>query len=130
MIITRPPIDLGKLNERKKKRRTRLIFGIFRWSILDFQATEIFEYAQKLGGGRSALTYSMDFQKCRFQYAKLLSEYGGFNSNVIQYCSEIARSLWDNPLNATELEFIGELCDLAERYLLLTLRLEMKEYKF
>uniref|UniRef100_A0A915CMQ5 Protein transport protein sec16 n=1 Tax=Ditylenchus dipsaci TaxID=166011 RepID=A0A915CMQ5_9BILA len=126
------PIDSGS-EEAKHRRHIRLISASlpddelnstntrFGWSILDFQATEIFEYAQKLATANlpqaplSALSRSFEFQKCRLEYAELLGEYGGFNSNVSQYCTEVARSIWDY---ASEVDkaFVDELCNLAERF--------------
>lgn len=79
---------------------------------MDFQATEIFEYAQKLGGVSSCLSNSLEFQKCRFEYASLLNEYGGFNTNVSQYCEEIYKCICNNSLQSTQQLFISKLFDL------------------
>lgn len=90
---------------------------------MDFQATEIFDYALKLKNMSSIigatpsstpLSNSIEFQKCRLNYSILLSEYGGFNSNVFDYCTDIARSIWSYA-SGIEPKFISQLCDLADR---------------
>lgn len=98
---------------------------------MDFQATEIFDYALKLKNISSAssvvssttpLSLSLEFQKFRLKYATLLSEYGGFNSNVFDYCKDIARSVWEYT-HKIEPIFISQLCDLADRYFFLIVTL-------
>lgn len=83
---------------------------------MDFQATEIFEYAQKLGGINSLLTNSLEFQKCRFEYANLLSDYGGFNTNISQYCTEISKRILNHPELSKENGFITHLCNFSEQF--------------
>ncbi|KAI1732588.1 eukaryotic aspartyl protease domain-containing protein [Ditylenchus destructor] len=89
------------------------------WSILDFQATEIFEYSQRLSDFKSSTTLSrsLEFQKCRLEYMKLLEEYGGFNTNISDYCSYVATSiLYQTETDTVDKSVIEELCDLAERF--------------
>ncbi|KAI6174119.1 Protein transport protein sec16 [Aphelenchoides besseyi] len=59
----------------------------FGWSILDFCATEIFEYTIRLanGGQPNALSQSIAFQQSRWEYAELLDELGGFSYNTRAY---------------------------------------------
>ncbi|KAI1713168.1 sec23-binding domain of sec16 domain-containing protein [Ditylenchus destructor] len=124
----RPPQGEITSDEEKSRKYIKLISASlpddelhstvtrFGWSILDFQATEIFEYAQKLSNpSAAALSHSIEFQKCRLEYATLLSEYGGFNANVSQYCTEVARAIWDHPASVDR-NMIEELCDMAERF--------------
>ncbi|KAI6217117.1 Protein transport protein sec16 [Aphelenchoides fujianensis] len=59
----------------------------FGWSLLDFCATEIFEYTLRLanGGQSNPLNESPDLQKARREFAALLDELGGFAANVRAY---------------------------------------------
>lgn len=62
------------------------------------------------------MSSSLEFQKCRFEYASLLNEYGGFNSNVSQYCNEIYQSICNNPSLSSQqilLSKLYELCSFA-----------------
>uniref|UniRef100_A0A914YRK5 Ancestral coatomer element 1 Sec16/Sec31 domain-containing protein n=1 Tax=Panagrolaimus superbus TaxID=310955 RepID=A0A914YRK5_9BILA len=86
------------------------------WSIVDFQATEIYDFALKMSqrpitGG---LTASLEYQKCRLEYAQMLAEYGGAATSAFKYCTSIATCIWDKSYqqNASTL---NDLCDLADR---------------
>jgi hypothetical protein len=115
------------------------------WSILDLQATELYDYATKLATGaaaqQTALNRSWDYLTCRWEYAQLLSELGGLNTNVcspppsipadyiqigplsalqcMQYMGEITRSVWDqiDGRGAEESVWLGEMLALYERYI-------------
>jgi hypothetical protein len=88
----------------------------FSWTITDFQATEIYDFALKLAsnGLPTMLSRSNYYQKCRLQYAELLSELGGFNKNTFDYCDEIARAIWDR-VYQMEQSMLLELSDIAQR---------------
>ncbi|CAD5235730.1 unnamed protein product [Bursaphelenchus xylophilus] len=87
----------------------------FGWSILDFCATEIYEYALRLkyNGAATPLTKSAAFQKRRLEYAQLLNDYGGSAPNVSAYCTSIAENVWEY-LYGLDQRFVADLCDLAE----------------
>jgi hypothetical protein len=86
------------------------------WSILDFQATEIYDFALKMSqrpivGG---LTTSIEYQKCRLEYAQMLAEYGGAATSAFKYCSSIATCVYDNA-HKQSASMLNDLCDLADR---------------
>ena len=86
------------------------------WSIIDFQATEIYDFAMKMSqrpiiGGLSA---SDEFQKCRLQYAQMLAEYGGSATSAFKYCSSIAGCIWGRA-HEQEASMLNEICELADR---------------
>lgn len=95
------------------------MFMICRWSTLDFQATEIYDYATRLGCANAdevtPLSASLDFQKSRFEYVKILSEYGGFSANVVKYCADIAKCLYNS--NILDEPFYNDIREFADRYL-------------
>uniref|UniRef100_A0A915P172 Ancestral coatomer element 1 Sec16/Sec31 domain-containing protein n=1 Tax=Meloidogyne floridensis TaxID=298350 RepID=A0A915P172_9BILA len=59
----------------------------FGWSVFDYQATEIYEYALRLGNGNAttALSQSDDFVQTKRQYVQLLGELGGFDHSIELY---------------------------------------------
>ncbi|CAK5043455.1 unnamed protein product [Meloidogyne enterolobii] len=59
----------------------------FGWSVFDYQATEIYEYALRLGNGNAttALSQSDDFIQTKRQYVQLLGELGGFDHSIELY---------------------------------------------
>ncbi|KAL3124960.1 hypothetical protein niasHT_001853 [Heterodera trifolii] len=59
----------------------------FGWSILDYQATELFDFALQLANPNSPtlLSKSHYYAKVRLQYAQLLDELGGFKHAVELY---------------------------------------------
>uniref|UniRef100_A0A915PB92 Protein transport protein sec16 n=1 Tax=Meloidogyne floridensis TaxID=298350 RepID=A0A915PB92_9BILA len=61
----------------------------FGWSVFDYQATEIYEYALRLGNGNAitALSQSDDFVQTKRQYVQLLGELGGFDHSIELYNS-------------------------------------------
>lgn len=96
----------------------------FGWSILDFCATEIFEYALRLKYHgiqdpatnqplTTPLSKSLAFQKRRLEFAQLLNDYGGFAPQVSSYCVQIAQNVWNSMYNLDD-EFIADLTGLAE----------------
>lgn len=86
------------------------------FSIVDLHATEIYEYGLRLActGFPVRLTQSCDYQKYRFKYAQLLSEYGGFASDAYRYCVEIAKGVTEKWADYGQDEML-QLCDLADR---------------
>uniref|UniRef100_A0A183CE71 Sec16_C domain-containing protein n=1 Tax=Globodera pallida TaxID=36090 RepID=A0A183CE71_GLOPA len=62
----------------------------FGWSILDYQATELFDYALQLvnPNSQTLLSNSNCYAKARLQYAQLLDELGGFKNAVELYRSD------------------------------------------
>uniref|UniRef100_A0A914GU76 Ancestral coatomer element 1 Sec16/Sec31 domain-containing protein n=1 Tax=Globodera rostochiensis TaxID=31243 RepID=A0A914GU76_GLORO len=62
----------------------------FGWSILDYQATELFDYALQLvnPNSQTLLSNSNCYVKARLQYAQLLDELGGFKNAVELYRSD------------------------------------------
>lgn len=89
----------------------------FRWSLLNYQATEIYDYALKLasnGQTPSVLSASIDFQRCRLQYAQLLAEYGGGATSAADYCTDVARAIWGYAASMDRAT-LETLCDLADR---------------
>ncbi|CAD5228736.1 unnamed protein product [Bursaphelenchus okinawaensis] len=85
------------------------------WSILDFCATEIYEYAMRLkyNNQPTPLTRSTTFQRRRLEYAQLLNEYGGAAPNVSSYCTSIAQNVWEN-MYGLDQAFVADLCGLAD----------------
>uniref|UniRef100_A0A1I8AWQ3 Sec16_C domain-containing protein n=1 Tax=Meloidogyne hapla TaxID=6305 RepID=A0A1I8AWQ3_MELHA len=59
----------------------------FGWSVFDYQATEIYDYALRLGNGNAptALSLSTDFIQTKRQYVQLLGELGGFDHSIELY---------------------------------------------
>lgn len=86
------------------------------FSTIDLHATEIFEYGLRLAcnGYPVRLTNSCEYQKYRFKYAQLLSEYGGFASDAYRYCVEIAKGVAEKWSEYGRDEML-QLCDLADR---------------
>ena len=94
------------------------------WSILNLQATELYDYAVKLSSSNAQqqatpLSHSWDYQKCRWEYVQLLSELGGFNTNALHYLGEITRSVWDqlDAVGDGERKWLVKMIGLYERYL-------------
>ncbi|KAF1761106.1 hypothetical protein GCK72_009360 [Caenorhabditis remanei] len=89
--------------------------GTAGFSFTDLHATDIFDYALRLGNGNtnSPLAKSVDYQMARIEYAKKLASYGGFATDAFRYCTEVARSLWVY-INAFDRNSMFDLCDLAE----------------
>jgi hypothetical protein len=58
------------------------------WSILDFCATEIFEFALRLsnGGNSTVLSTSPIMLQRRYEYGQMLDSLGGFGESVRLYC--------------------------------------------
>ena len=61
----------------------------FGWSILDYQATEIYDFALQMScpGSATLLSASADYQRTRQQYVQLLGELGGFGYAIELYNS-------------------------------------------
>ncbi|KAF7632259.1 Sec16_C domain-containing protein [Meloidogyne graminicola] len=61
----------------------------FGWSLLDYQATEIFDFALHLGNGNlpTFLSKSKNYIKTRKEYIQLLGELGGFDYSIELYSS-------------------------------------------
>lgn len=60
----------------------------FRWQILDYQATELYDFALRLANPHNptnALSNSACYRNARQQYAQLLDELGGFTYSVELY---------------------------------------------
>uniref|UniRef100_A0AAF5CS22 Protein transport protein sec16 n=1 Tax=Strongyloides stercoralis TaxID=6248 RepID=A0AAF5CS22_STRER len=128
-------VTLGPDEDKSYRRHIKLIHAsipddessstdtIYGWSVLDFQATEIYEYALQLAFQHEPsaientpykyLTESNEFQLCKMQYALLLSEYSSFSKDAFDYCLEIAKNIW-NKLNQFPLQNVERLCGLAE----------------
>lgn len=89
--------------------------GTAGFSFTDLHATDIFDYALRLGNNNttSPLAKSIDYQMARIAYAKKLASYGGFATDAFRYCTEVARSLWVY-ISAFEKNSLLDLCDLAE----------------
>lgn len=83
------------------------------WSITDFQATEIYDFAIRMRQVEGSLKKSNEYQKCRLQYAQLLSECGGFATSAYKYCAAVATCIWDRA-NLMESSFLFEICNLSE----------------
>uniref|UniRef100_A0A1I7TH18 Protein transport protein sec16 n=1 Tax=Caenorhabditis tropicalis TaxID=1561998 RepID=A0A1I7TH18_9PELO len=85
------------------------------FAFTDLHATDIFDYALRLGNNNSnsPLAKSVDYQMSRIEYAKKLASYGGFATDAFRYCTEVARSLWMY-LGAFDRNSLLDLCDLAE----------------
>ncbi|MFH4974351.1 hypothetical protein AB6A40_001060 [Gnathostoma spinigerum] len=92
------------------------IMDRFGWSLTDLHATEVFEYAMRLAsnGAPTAVGNSLEYQQCRLQYAEMLAELGGFNTDAFHYCVEVARGIWDR-LADVSIENLERLCGLADR---------------
>lgn len=89
--------------------------GTAGFSFTDLHATDIFDYAIRLGNNNtgSPLAKSIDYQMARIEYAKKLASYGGFATDAFRYCTEVARSLWLF-FGAFNKDSLLDLCDLAE----------------
>ncbi|CAA80146.1 Protein transport protein sec-16A.1 [Caenorhabditis elegans] len=89
--------------------------GTAGFSFTDLHATDIFDYALRLGNNNvdSPLAKSIDYQLARIEYAKKLSSFGGFATDAFRYCTEVARSLWMY-VAAFDKNAMFDLCDLAE----------------
>ncbi|CAO4370683.1 unnamed protein product [Caenorhabditis nigoni] len=89
--------------------------GTAGFSFTDLHATDIFDYALRLGNNNTAspLAKSVDYQVSRIEYAKKLASYGGFATDAFRYCTEVARSLWMF-IGAFDQNVLLDLCDLAE----------------
>lgn len=89
--------------------------GTAGFSFTDLHATDIFDYALRLGNNNtsSPLAKSFDYQMARIEYAKKLASYGGFATDAFRYCTEIARSLWQF-YGVFDKHALLDLCDLAE----------------
>uniref|UniRef100_A0A8R1EDE1 Protein transport protein sec16 n=1 Tax=Caenorhabditis japonica TaxID=281687 RepID=A0A8R1EDE1_CAEJA len=89
--------------------------GTAGFSFTDLHATDIFDYALRLGNNNvdSPLAKSSDYQLARIEYAKKLSSYGGFATDAFRYCTEVARSLWVHIANFDKAALF-DLCDLAD----------------
>uniref|UniRef100_A0A0N5CAP6 Protein transport protein sec16 n=1 Tax=Strongyloides papillosus TaxID=174720 RepID=A0A0N5CAP6_STREA len=129
------PVALGPDEDKSYRRHIKLIHAsipddensatdtIYGWSVLDFQATEIYEYALRLAFQHEPssientpynyLTQSNEFQLCKMQYALLLSEYSGFSKDAFDYCLETAKNIW-NKLTQFPLQNVERLTSLAE----------------
>ena len=86
------------------------------WSIIDFQATELYDFALKMSqrsvtGGLSA---SSEYQKCRLEYAQMLAEYGGAATSAFKYCQSIANCIWENAYQQNP-KMLNDLCDLGDQ---------------
>uniref|UniRef100_A0A158R625 Protein transport protein sec16 n=1 Tax=Syphacia muris TaxID=451379 RepID=A0A158R625_9BILA len=90
----------------------------FGFSVVDLHATEIYEYGLRLAcnGQPVRLTQCCDYQKYRFKYAQLLSEYGGFAPDAYHYCVEIAKGIADKWMEYGKNDML-QLCDMADRTL-------------
>uniref|UniRef100_A0A7E4URD7 Protein transport protein sec16 n=1 Tax=Panagrellus redivivus TaxID=6233 RepID=A0A7E4URD7_PANRE len=87
------------------------------WSITDLQATEIYDYARKMSSDQVVVqgpSNQVEYQRCRLDYAKMLSEYGGAESAAYKYCTSIASAIWGN-LDQFPASMLNQLCDLADR---------------
>ncbi|CAJ0589621.1 unnamed protein product [Cylicocyclus nassatus] len=86
------------------------------FSLSDFHATEIFDYAVRLSGDKpySSLSESLEFQRIRIQYTQLITDFGGFANEAFRYCLEIASSIWGN--NQLSVQELTDFCDLADRF--------------
>ncbi|EGT33658.1 CBN-SEC-16 protein [Caenorhabditis brenneri] len=89
--------------------------GTAGFSFTDLHATDIFDYALRLGNNNinSPLAKSVDYQMARIEYAKKLASYGGFATDAFRYCTEVARSLWMY-IGGFDKSALLDLCDLAE----------------
>uniref|UniRef100_A0AC35TIS7 Sec16_C domain-containing protein n=1 Tax=Rhabditophanes sp. KR3021 TaxID=114890 RepID=A0AC35TIS7_9BILA len=89
----------------------------FGWSVIDFKATEIYEYALQLASkGQSpqnVLTMSKDFQVCRMQYSLMISQFGGLAKPAFDYCFSIASNVWTQT-QIYDIQNLEKLCDLAD----------------
>uniref|UniRef100_A0A0N4ZQC6 Protein transport protein sec16 n=1 Tax=Parastrongyloides trichosuri TaxID=131310 RepID=A0A0N4ZQC6_PARTI len=129
------PPTLGPDEDKSYRRHIKLIHAsipddktssantVYGWSVLDFQATEIYEYALNLAFQHEPasiinspyyyLTQSNEFQLCKMQYALLLSEYSGFSRDAFTYCLETAKNIW-NKLDQFPIQNLEQLSSLAE----------------
>lgn len=91
---------------------------IFRWSLIDLQATEVYDYAVKLANPNQldviGVQSSVALQLCKIEYATRLSEYGGFASDTFRYCLEVAKVVWARFADFRSTDIL-RLCDLADR---------------
>ncbi|VDM62938.1 unnamed protein product [Angiostrongylus costaricensis] len=88
----------------------------FRFSLADFHATEIFDYAIRLSNDSaySPLRECIEYQQKRLQYAHLIADFGGFATDAFRYCVEVAREIW-NYYHLFPSDVLNDLCDLADR---------------
>ncbi|KAJ1349835.1 hypothetical protein KIN20_005488 [Parelaphostrongylus tenuis] len=86
------------------------------FSLADFHATEIFDYAIRLSNisGYSPLGECIEYQRKRIQYAHLIADFGGFTTDAFRYCTEVARAIW-NYYHLLPDDVLNDLCDLANR---------------
>ncbi|CAI2348475.1 unnamed protein product [Caenorhabditis sp. 36 PRJEB53466] len=89
--------------------------GTAGFSFTDLHATDIFDYALRLGNNNAhtPLAKSVDYQCARIEYAKKLSSYGGFATDSFRYCTEVASSLWMY-ISEFDKNTLLNLCDLAD----------------
>uniref|UniRef100_A0A0N4ZYR0 Protein transport protein sec16 n=1 Tax=Parastrongyloides trichosuri TaxID=131310 RepID=A0A0N4ZYR0_PARTI len=84
-------------------------------SVINFQATEIFEYGVKLGGQglQNCLTQSNAYQLYKMNYALLLSRYNRFRQYSMNYCIEIVKNIKDK-INDFNIQNIDMLIDIMD----------------
>uniref|UniRef100_A0AC35U2F5 Sec16_C domain-containing protein n=1 Tax=Rhabditophanes sp. KR3021 TaxID=114890 RepID=A0AC35U2F5_9BILA len=89
----------------------------FGWSVIDFKATEIYEYALQLAtkgqSPQNVLTLSKDFQICRMQYSLMISQFGGLAKPAFDYCFSIASNVWTQT-QIYDIQNLEKLCELAD----------------
>ncbi|KAE9413815.1 hypothetical protein Angca_010027, partial [Angiostrongylus cantonensis] len=86
------------------------------FSLADFHATEIFDYAIRLSNDSaySPLRECIEYQQKRLQYAHLIADFGGFATDAFRYCVEVAREIW-NYYHLLPNDVLNDLCDLADK---------------
>ncbi|CAJ0578862.1 unnamed protein product, partial [Mesorhabditis spiculigera] len=86
------------------------------FSLTNLHATEIFAYGISLAGGESHLIHSIEFQKTRVKYAKLLASMG-FPKQAYNYATNIAQQIW-HIRNYFPIDVLVDLCDVAYQCLM------------